>query len=186
MTSNGDRHEVIVGGTGGQGVITIGYVLAQAAFSKYKHVTRFPIYMGAMRGAAALITVIFSNERIAAPILSNYDNAITMEPGTFARFKAGINPGGKIVYNSSVIKDAEKGETDCCFYGIPVTDLAQEMNAPYLANMIMLGAYREITGVLTEDMVKDAMKYILTSEGKGDRLKINLEAYDKGASYAKG
>ncbi len=185
--SENNGHQVIVGGTGGQGVITIGYVLAQAASQKYHYITRFPIYMGAMRGMAALCTVIFSDEEIAAPILSRYDNAITMESGTFGRFEKGINPGGNLVYNSSLIEipEAKAEKLKCKLYGVPVTDMAQDMKAPFLANMIMLGAYREISGVLSEELVKGAMEYILTTEGKGDRLEINVKAYDRGAAFAR-
>ena len=187
MSENTDRHEVIIGGTGGQGVITIGYVMAQAAYEAYKYVTRFPIYMATMRGGAALCTVIFSNEEIASPILSQFDHAITMENGTFGRFEGGINSGGKLIYNSSIVNldDEKKEKMDCKLFDVPVTELARDMGAPYMANMVMLGAYREIMGVLSEDLVKDAMKYILTSDGKEDRLDINLKAYDEGAAYVK-
>ncbi len=187
MSENKDRHEVIIGGTGGQGVITIGYVMAQAAFQAYKHVTRFPIYMATMRGGAALCTVIFSKEEIASSILSNFDNVITMENGTFGRFEGGINPGGNIIYNSSIINvsDEKKEKIDAKLFDVPVTEIARDMGAPFLANMIMLGAYREIMGVLSEELVKDAMKYILESDGKGDRLELNIKAFDEGAAYVK-
>ncbi len=185
MNENNERHDVIVGGTGGQGVITIGYVLAQAASQAYKYVTRFPIYMATMRGGPAYCTVIFSNEEIAAPILSTYNHAITMERGTFGRFKKGINDGGKMVFNSSIIELKEGEELNYKPYPIPVTDMAQEMKAPFLANMIMLGAYREVMGILSDDLVIDAMKYILAQEGKDDRLELNVKAYKKGAEYVR-
>jgi len=185
MSDNGKRHDVIIGGTGGQGVITIGYVLAQAASNFYKYITRFPIYMATMRGGPALCTVIFSDEEIAAPILSNYHHAITMENATFGRFKKGITDGGQIVLNSSIIKLKEGEELNFTPYPVPVTDMAQEMNAPFLANMIMLGAYRQVMGILSDEAIKDAMEYILKSEGKESRLEKNLQAYAKGAEYAK-
>jgi 2-oxoglutarate ferredoxin oxidoreductase subunit gamma len=110
-----------------------------------------------------------------------------MEAGTLERFKKGINLGGKLLYNESIVKidDTAKEQIDCNLYGVPVTDMAQDMKAPFMANMIMLGAYREITGTLSEELVKDAMKYILTNEGKKDRLDLNVKAYDKGAEYAR-
>jgi 2-oxoglutarate ferredoxin oxidoreductase subunit gamma len=90
--SENTRHELIIGGTGGQGVITIGYTLAAAASGVYHYVTRFPIYLATMRGGPAYCTVIFSNQEIAAPILSHTDNAIAMESGAYARLKKEIKP----------------------------------------------------------------------------------------------
>ena len=77
--SENQRHEMIVGGTGGQGVITIGYAIAGAALDQYKYVTRFPIYMATQRGGPAYATVILSDEEIPAPILSNAENCVAME-----------------------------------------------------------------------------------------------------------
>ena len=79
--SDNEKHELIVGGTGGQGVITIAYAIAGAASGIYKHVSRFPIYMATQRGGPALATVIYSNEEIPSPVLSSADNCVAMESG---------------------------------------------------------------------------------------------------------
>ncbi len=173
------RHELIVGGTGGQGVITIAYAIAAAASEKYKYVTRFPIYMATQRGGPALATVIFSDEEIPAPILSSSDNAIAMESGAYNRLKKEVNPGGRLLVNSSIV--TKLTETDeYKTLRIPVTDLAQEMGKPQMANMIMLGAYREISGVLTEELVFKAME----KDSGEDRFAVAKEAFEKGKAYA--
>lgn len=178
------RHEVIIGGTGGQGALTIGYVLAEAASRVCKNVTRFPIYLAMQRGGMAYCTVIFSNEEIEAPILSSYEQAISMDSGSYDKFKTGVKKGGKLIFNSSIVKQTSE-RPEICQYPIPVIDMAREMGMSGLANMIMLGAYRQITGVLSHEQVQSAVETILAEEGRQDRLKLNLAAYNKGAEYAR-
>ena len=174
------RHELIVGGTGGQGVLTIGYVLAAAATEVYQYVTRFPIYMATQRGGPAFATVIFADEEIAAPILSRSANAIAMETGSYSRFKKEVKPGGRLFVNSSIVKKADQAG-NYQLYEIPVTDLAQEMGKAQMANIIMLGAYREITGVLSEDLV---LKALQKDVGEG-RMEAALAAFQRGVAYAR-
>lgn len=181
---NMKRHEVIIGGTGGQGVITIGYALAEAASRVYKNVSRFPIYLAMQRGGAAYCTVVFSNDEIAAPILSSYEQAIAMDNGSYDRFRDGVKKDGKLVYNSSLVKQM-KERPGITQYAIPVNDMAKEMGAPGMANMIMLGAYMSITAAIDDELIRSAVEKILASEGKSDRLPQNIAAYEKGAQYAK-
>jgi 2-oxoglutarate ferredoxin oxidoreductase subunit gamma len=179
--SDEKRHEMIVGGTGGQGVITIAYALAGVAADVYKYVTRFPIYMATQRGGPAFATVIFSDEEIAAPILSRARNCVAMESGAYGRLKKEVKPGGRLLVNSSVLKKIDEAD-GYSLYELPVTDLAQEMGSPQMANMIMLGAYREITDVLSEDAV---LKYLAKDAGE-DRMAATKEAVQKGVDYVRG
>lgn len=173
----------MIGGTGGQGVITIGYVLASAASEICKNVTRFPIYLAMQRGGAAYCTVVFANEEIAAPILSRYQQAIAMDSGSYAKFKDGVKKGGKLFVNSSLVTKLAENP-DIKQYPIPVIDMAKDMGAPFMANMIMLGAYIKVTGVLEESRIMSAIEKILADEGKAGRMDLNITAFKKGADYA--
>jgi len=176
------RHELIIGGTGGQGVITIGYAIAAAAVERYRYVTRFPIYLATMRGGPAYCTVIFSNQEIAAPILSRTEHAIAMEGGAYSRLKKEVKPGGRLLVNSSIVTKVEPAK-DFQLHEIPVTDLAQAMGKPQMANIIMLGAYCELTGVFSEDQLLEAIRKELLEEDDADRLALNRAALQKGADY---
>jgi len=178
------RHELIVGGTGGQGVITIGYALAEAAATVHRHVTRFPTYMATMRGGPAFCTVIFSDDEIPAAILSRTMNAIAMEGGSFSRLKKEVRPGGRLFVNSSIVKKPEPLPGYAVFE-IPVTDLAQEIGAAGMANLIMLGAYREITGVLSDELIRTSLAKTLAAEGKDGKLDRMMAAYEKGVAFAR-
>ena len=175
------RHELVVGGTGGQGVITIGYSLAAAAAETYQYVTRFPIYMATQRGGPAFATVIFSDDEIAAPILSRSMNNIAMETGSYNRLKKETKPGGRLFINSSIIKKVDP-PAGYSLFSIPVTDLAQESGAPQMANIIMLGAYRAVTQVLSDELVLKA----LSKEGGEGRFERTQKAYEQGIAFARG
>jgi 2-oxoglutarate ferredoxin oxidoreductase subunit gamma len=175
------RHELIMGGTGGQGVITIGYILAAAASKTYKHVTRFPIYLATMRGGPAYCTVIFSEEEIAAPILSRLDNAIAMDSGAYARFKKEAKDGSRLIVNSSIVRKIEPAQGYRLFE-VPANDLAQEMGIPRMANIIMLGAYREITGVLSEEQLVAALEEEFSVDEQ-DRIAALKSAFMKGVQH---
>jgi len=179
-----DRHEVIIGGIGGQGVITIGYALAGAALESYKYISRFPIYLGTMRGGPAFCTVIFSNQEIPAQILSRAHNTVALEDGAYARLKKETKPGGRLFVNSSIVKKLDPPQ-DYKLYEVPVTGLAQEMGAPGMANMIMLGAYRTVTGVMDDELLLKTVQKELAGGGAKDRMEKIQIAYEKGANYAK-
>jgi 2-oxoglutarate ferredoxin oxidoreductase subunit gamma len=174
------RHELIIGGTGGQGVITIGYVIAAAAAERYRYVTRFPIYLATMRGGPAFCTVIFSNSEIAAPILSHAENAIAMESGAYSRLKKEVKPGGRLLVNSSVVTKIEPA-ANFQVVAVPVTDLAQAMGKTQMANIIMLGAYCELTGIFSEEELLEAIRKELLEEEDADLLALNRAALQKGA-----
>jgi len=178
------RHEMIVGGTGGQGVISIGYAIAAAASLHHKYVTRFPIYMATMRGGPAFCTVIFSDEEIPAPILSHAENIVAMESGSYGRLKKEIKPEGRLFVNSSVMKkiDEPDGYT---LIDVPATDIAKDMGAPKMTNMVMLGAYREVTGILSDELMEKGMAKTLAGDS-AERMEAIMEAYNKGAAHVKG
>jgi 2-oxoglutarate ferredoxin oxidoreductase subunit gamma len=179
------RHELIVGGTGGQGVITIGYALAEAAAMVHRHVTRFPTYMATMRGGPAYCTVIFSDDEIPAPILSRTMNAIAMEGGAYSRLKKEVRPGGHLFVNSSIVKKVDPLE-GYAVHQVPVTDLAQEIGGAGMANLVMLGAYRQITGVLSDELIVNSLAKTLAAEGKDGKLDRMIAAYQKGVEFARG
>jgi len=176
------RHELIIGGTGGQGVITIGYVIAAA--ERYRYVTRFPIYLATMRGGPAFCTVIFSNQEIAAPILSHTDHAIAMESGAYSRLKKEVKPGGRLLVNSSIVTKIEPAQ-NFQVVAVPVTDLAQAMGKTQMANIIMLGAYCELTGIFSEEELLEAIRKEMMEEDEADRLALNRAALKKGAEYVR-
>ena len=100
------------------------------------------------------------------------------EMGAYFRLKNEINPNGRLFINSSIIKKIKPAE-NYTLYQIPVTDLAQEMGAVKMTNIVMTGAYCEITKIFPEDVMLNILAKD-TSESRADELKA---AYLKGAAY---
>lgn len=183
---------VLVAGSGGQGIIFLGRLLAYTGMLENKEVTFFPSYGAEMRGGTANGTVIISDEMIGSPIVKNVDILIAMNEASLKRFLPKIRYGGALIYDSSLIKALDTTPAIRAA-GIPASRMsraeesAQMMSASHVshvksANMLMLGALIAETGILK---IEDAIKALerLTSSKRKHTIDINKEAILKGARY---
>ena len=97
-------HEILISGFGGQGVLSMGKILAYAALMEGKEVTWMPAYGPEQRGGTANVTVIVSDEKISSPILSTYDTCIVLNQPSLDKFESKVQPGGDIIYDSFALK----------------------------------------------------------------------------------
>ena len=95
--------EIIISGFGGQGVLSMGKILAYAGLMEGKEVSWMPAYGPEQRGGTANVTVIVSDNPISSPILSEYDTAILLNQPSLEKFESKIKPGGTIIYDLSLI-----------------------------------------------------------------------------------
>ena len=93
------KEEIIIAGFGGQGVLSMGKILAYAALVEGKEVTWMPSYGPEQRGGTANVTVIVSDERISSPILSAYDTAVILNQPSLDKFESCVKPGGTLIYD---------------------------------------------------------------------------------------
>ena len=93
------KEEIIIAGFGGQGVLSMGKILAYAAMLEGKEVSWMPSYGPEQRGGTANVTVIISDERISSPILSKYDTAVILNQPSLDKFESQIKPGGTLIYD---------------------------------------------------------------------------------------
>ena len=93
------KQEIIIAGFGGQGVLSMGKILAYSGLMEDKEVTWMPAYGPEQRGGTANVTVIVSDERISSPILSQYDTAIILNQPSLEKFEGKIKPGGILIYD---------------------------------------------------------------------------------------
>jgi 2-oxoglutarate ferredoxin oxidoreductase subunit gamma len=112
-------------------------------------------------------------------------NAIAMEGGAYSRLKKEVRPGGRLFVNSSIVKKLDPPE-GYSVHEVPVTDLAQEIGGAGMANLVMLGAYRQITGVLSDELIVNSLAKTLAAEGKDGKLDRMIAAYQKGVEFARG
>ena len=119
------KQEIIISGFGGQGVLSMGKILAYAALMEGKEVTWMPAYGPEQRGGTANVTVIISEEPISSPILSSYDSAILLNQPSLDKFQPKVKPGGTLIYDSFGIIE-KPVRTDIESWQIPAMEAAAE------------------------------------------------------------
>lgn len=91
------KDEIIIAGFGGQGVLSMGKILAYAALENDLEVTWMPSYGPEQRGGTANVTVIISDEMISSPILDTYDTAVILNQQSLDKFESKVKPGGVLI-----------------------------------------------------------------------------------------
>ncbi len=132
--------ELIIAGFGGQGVLSMGKILAYSGIMQDQEVTWMPSYGPEMRGGTANVTVIISDERISSPILTKYDTAIILNQQSMDKFESTVKTGGVLIYDPNGIIH-HPTRKDITIYTIEGAKLASEMGNSKIFNMVILGAY---------------------------------------------
>jgi 2-oxoglutarate ferredoxin oxidoreductase subunit gamma len=175
--------KTIFSGFGGQGVLSMGYTLATAAMLEGKYVTYFPSYGVEVRGGTANCTVAVGDEEIASPVASDPEFIVAMNQPSFARFQSILQSGGLILVNSSIV-DVSSARGDIEIVSVPTSELAEKIGTIKVANMIMLGAFIKVSGIISYDFMIKNLVAIL-GEGKAKLIKLNKEALEMGFNYVK-
>ena len=144
--------EIIIAGFGGQGVLSMGKILAYAGLMEGKEVTWMPAYGPEQRGGTANVTVIVSDDPVSSPILSSYDIAIVLNQPSLEKFEPKVKPGGIIIYDGYGINEPPTRK-DIKVYRIDAMDAAAEMNLIKTFNMIVLGGLLKIRPVVKIESV---------------------------------
>ncbi len=169
-------------GFGGQGIVLMGKLLAQAGMTEDKHTTFFPQYGAAMRGGTANCSVVVSDDAIASPMAQEPDVVLIMNGPSLDKFEPAVRPGGWIFYNTSLI-DREVERDDVEVFKVAANDVADEVGSTRSANMVMLGAFAAKLGTVSVEALLDSLDVML--EGKGDKImSLNREAMKRGAALA--
>ena len=175
--------EIIISGFGGQGVLSMGKILAYSALMEGKEVTWMPAYGPEQRGGTANVTVIISDERNSSPILSTYDTAIILNQPSMAKFESKVKPGGTIIYDGYGISQPPTRK-DIKVYRIDAMDAAAEMNNMKACNMIVRGGLLKIAPIVTLDNVIKGLKKTLP-ERHHHLIPMNEEAIKRGMELIK-
>jgi 2-oxoglutarate ferredoxin oxidoreductase subunit gamma len=155
------HEEIIMAGTGGQGIMIMGQLLAYAALLEGRNVVWLPSYGPEARGGTADCTVMVSEDEIGSPVSANPTTLIGMHQLLFDRFQPNVKPGGLLMVNTSLI-DCSMLRDDCRVLSIPANEIAEsEVGNIRVANMVMLGAYIAASGVVSIESVESALPEIL-------------------------
>ena len=170
--------EIIIAGFGGQGVLSMGKILAYSGIMQGNEVSWMPSYGPEMRGGTANVTVILSDERISSPILNYFDSAIILNQQSLDKFEDKVKPGGLLLYDTNGISKHPKRK-DIDIYKIDAADEATRMISARAFNMIVLGGYLEIRPLVNEENVLKGLKNSLP-ERHHHLLPLNEEAIARG------
>jgi len=173
---------VLVAGFGGQGVLFIGQLLANACMEDGLNVTWFPAYGAEMRGGTVNCTVCISDEEVACAYVDKPENVIALNGPSFDKFESMIKPGGIMVVNSSLVKAAPK-RNDITYKFVPMTDIAHRNGHEKMANIVSLGAFLSAFPVVTKEAIISTMKKKLTGK-KAAMLEGNIQALEEGFQEA--
>ena len=172
------KQEIIIAGFGGQGVLSMGKILAYSGLMEDKEVTWMPAYGPEQRGGTANVTVIVSDERISSPILSKYDIAIVLNQPSLDKFEPKIKPGGILIYDGYGIMNPPT-RTDIAVYRIDAMDKAAEMKNAKVFNMIVLGGLLQVCPLVTQQALEKAL-YKSLPERHHQLIPLNMKAVDEG------
>ena len=169
---------VLIAGFGGQGVLFIGQLFANACMNEGLNVTWFPAYGAEMRGGTVNCTVCLSDEEVACAYVDKPVNVIALNGPSFERFESQVVSGGTMIVNSSLVK-AEPKRKDITYKFVPMTEIATNLGNQKMANIVSLGAFIKALPFVKKESVIDVMKSKLTGK-KAQMLEGNILALDKG------
>jgi 2-oxoglutarate ferredoxin oxidoreductase subunit gamma len=171
-------HEIIIAGFGGQGVLSMGKILAYSGLMEGKEVSWMPSYGPEQRGGTANVTVILSDGRISSPILNEYDIAIILNQPSMDKFESKVKKGGILIYDDyGIQRPVERRDIDV--YRINAMDTATALNMSRAFNMIVLGGLLKVVPMVTLGNVMKGLKKTLP-ERHYHLLPANEEAIRKG------
>lgn len=174
------NEKIICAGFGGQGVMLMGQLITYAGMFEEKEVAWLPSYGPEMRGGTANCNVLVSEKMIGSPIITDDATcAIVMNLPSLVKFEQDVAAEGTVMVNSSLI-DNKVSRDDVKAVYIPANEIANDLGNARVANMVMLGAYLEMSKTVKPESVMKALKKIF-GEGKAHLLDVNEQALAKGA-----
>ncbi|MEW5844864.1 MAG: 2-oxoacid:acceptor oxidoreductase family protein [Bacteroidota bacterium] len=175
--------EIIIAGFGGQGVLSMGKILAYSGIMQDQEVAWMPSYGPEMRGGTANVTVILSDSRISSPILQEFDTAIILNQQSLDKFESRVKPGGTLIYDPNGITRHPQ-RTDINIYRVEAAEEAARMKNAKTFNMIVLGAFLKVKPIVKlENVIKGLEKSL--PQRHHHLIPMNQEAITRGMEIVK-
>jgi len=175
--------EIIIAGFGGQGVLSMGKILAYSGIMQDQEVSWMPSYGPEMRGGTANVTVILSDDRVSSPVLQSYDTAILLNQQSVDKFESMVKPGGLMIYDPNGITRHPERD-DIRIFQVEATEEAVRMKSPITFNMVVLGAYIKVNPVVDFDNVIKGLRKSLP-ERHHHLIPVNEKAILQGMDIVK-
>lgn len=175
--------DTIIAGFGGQGVMLMGNLLTYAAMQAGRQVTYMPVYGVEMRGGTANCTVVISDKPVGSPIIHEPASAVVMNNPSAEKFGPKVKKNGLLLVNSSLVEDKYVQTRAKRILRIPSLELASEVGNPRLANMVMLGALVQVSGLVEVEQVVKCLPETLDPRYH-KMIPVNATALCRGAEVA--
>ena len=172
--------QILIAGFGGQGILFSGKLLAYKALSEGKELSWLPSYGPEMRGGTASCSVTISDESVGSPIIDNPDVLIVMNLPSLDKYEKTVKKGGVIFVDSTLIERKVERDDVKAFY-IPSTKMAQDMGAPNLANIVLLGKVLKECPESGMSGMEEALKKVVAKHP--EMYERNLKAIEAGYNY---
>jgi len=170
--------EIIIAGFGGQGVLSMGKIMAYSGLMQNMEVSWMPSYGPEMRGGTANVTVIISDERISSPVLRKFDTAIILNQQSMDKFEQAVKQGGTLIYDGNGITRHPERK-DITIYRVDAAEEASRLKSPKTFNMIVLGGYLKIKPIIKIENVVKGLKKSLP-ERYHNLIPMNEQAIQRG------
>ena len=174
--------DVIIAGFGGQGVMLIGNLLAQAGMEHGLEVSFIPVYGAEMRGGTANCTVVLDEHPIGSPLVREPLSTIILNEPSLSKFQPRLAASGVQIVNASLVAQNLLDTAKRTVY-IPVNDMAHELGNVKMANMVALGAWLKATGALPLNVVQNALNRVVSAH-YAKLISANAKALEQGYNFA--
>ncbi|MGD8536965.1 MAG: 2-oxoacid:acceptor oxidoreductase family protein [Candidatus Aminicenantes bacterium] len=173
--------EIRFSGFGGQGIIRCGLIAGKAlALYDNKHATMTQSFGPEARGSACSSQLVVSEDRVLYPYISVPEILISMSQEAYEKYEPELSQDGILIIDKDLVKmKPARGKIKT--YAIPSTRFAEELGNRIIANLVMLGFFSAITGVVSPEAMKKALPGLVP----GRFLDLNIKAFDKGFDYGK-
>lgn len=174
--------DVMIAGFGGQGVLLAGKLLAHAGMLEGRHVTWFPSYGAEIRGGTANCTVIIADREIGSPLAQDPYAVLVFNEASLTRFESRVRPQGVLFLNTSLVP-VHPGRVDITRIEIKANDIAESLGDVRVANMVMLGAFIQQSGIVALEAAFAALRHVLPAR-RHAMIPLNENALARGASLS--
>ncbi|NOQ19337.1 MAG: 2-oxoacid:ferredoxin oxidoreductase subunit gamma [Desulfobacterales bacterium] len=176
------QNEIQFAGFGGQGIMLMGQIMAQAAMDQGYEVVWIPSYGPEMRGGTAYCTVVISDRPIGSPIIRNPKHLVAMNRPSLEKFAPAVKSGGIIFINSSIIS-IDAGRDDVDVLKVPIIEIAKELGNVKAANIVALAAFVSRSQVVDFERLRESVKVKFASKEK--LIPLNMKALEEGQKAAR-
>lgn len=171
--------KILIAGAGGQGILLMGKILAQALLSEGKQVTWLPSYGAEVRGGTCKCMVVTSNDEITSPYIFHPDYLIVMNEPSYLKYSTLVDAQGLIFYNHTLLSK-EVLNPQLSNIKVKATEFALKIGEVKSANMVMLGAFIKHSGIVKFQTVIETLPQFVKRE---EILQLDKKAFKQGFNF---